>query len=360
MSKRTKARLGKGLSGLINQPVPIDPADTGDTNAPDKKVSEQIKAPATSSNTMPFPERPIEVASGGDQRDASGEPPASVSLPDGRRMRAIDVDTIEANPYQPRKAFDADALERLASSITQSGVIQPVAVRTARGESGKAWEIIAGERRWRAARKAGLKKIPAVVVDLSERESAEWALVENLQREDLDPVERADALKALADRFALTHQQIADQVGLDRATVSNLIRLADLEPEIRMLLTSRGDDRISAGHAKALLGMEGGDARIDLARRCAREQWSVRALERTIAERKADPRSGGGPGVPKAPAARHPSIVALERELSEALSTKVSIETNAQRTKGRMVISFFSPDDFESLCERLGIPPASI
>ena len=294
---------------------------------------------------------------GGSGTVLSQESQQSVSLPDGRRMRAIDVETIEANPYQPRRSFDADALEQLASSIKQSGVIQPIAVRTARGDSEKAWELIAGERRWRAARKAGLKKIPAVVVDLSEREAAEWALVENLQREDLNPIERADALKSLADQFALTHQQIADQVGLDRATVSNLIRLADLEPEIRLLLTAPPEDRLRAGHAKALLAVPAGKERVDLARRCAAEQWSVRALEREAASIKSrtESQTGGGPGNQQTPSPRHPSLVALERDLSEALSTKVSIEANASRTKGRLVISFYDPDHFDTLCERLGV-----
>ncbi|GAB4516720.1 MAG: ParB/RepB/Spo0J family partition protein [Phycisphaerales bacterium] len=349
MSKRTKPRLGKGLSGLISQPVPIESAGTPPT-------PEQVSTPE-----LPRPAKPVEVESGADSvsQQVSGQ---SVSLPDGRRMRVVDVDTIEPNPYQPRRAFDAQALDRLASSIKQSGVIQPIAVRTARGDSGKAWELVAGERRWRAARKAGLRKIPAVVVDLSERETAEWALVENLQREDLNPVERADALKALADEFSLTHQQIADQVGLDRATVSNLIRLVDLEPEIRLLLTSSGDEKLSSGHGRALLAVEAGDARIELARQCASESWSVRTLEREIADRKKHPTSDDAGAYPsgRGDKARHPSIVALERTLSEALNTKVTVETNPQRTKGRLVISFYDPDHFDSLCERLRLPSGSM
>ncbi len=359
MSKRTKPRLGKGLSGLISQPVPIEAG-------PAKGSPDQVKTPSTSAEgagrarEMPRPERPLEVASqiSSPSQQVISE---SVSLADGRRMRAIEVASVEPNRYQPRRVFDTDALEALADSIRRSGVMQPIAVRTAQGDSDKAWEIVAGERRWRAAKRAGLKKIPAIVVDLSERESAEWALVENLQREDLNPIERADALKALADEFGLTHQQISDQVGLDRATVSNLIRMTDLEAEIRLLITAREGERLTGGHGRALLAVADSAERVELAKRSAREGWSVRALEREIAlskENNATPPAVAMKKERGGEDAAHPSIVALERELSEYLNTKVRIESDKARTKGRLVISFYDVDHFESLRERMNLPKA--
>lgn len=349
MSKRTKSRLGKGLSGLIGQPVPVEPGNTTPTQVSD--TPKQAGVPTghgADADAMPRPETPVSI-------DAT--PVATdngAGLEGGRRMRAIDCRAIEPNPYQPRRAFDVESLEALARSIQQSGVIQPIAVRTARGESDKAWEIVAGERRWRAAQRAGLQKIPAVIVDLSERETAAWALVENLQREDLNPIERADALKALADQFSLTHQQIAEQVGLDRATVSNLIRLTELEPEIRLLVTAPRGEGLSGGHAKALLAIEESASRVAMAKSAASEGWSVRTLERAIASAK----GGGGKGTPPRPVTTptpDPVISDVERQLGQQLGTKVRIDANTARTKGRIIIDYYDVDHFGSLLEQMGV-----
>ena len=284
-------------------------------------------------------------------------------LPGGRRFRAVDVSTIEPNRYQPRRAFDASALDALAESIKTAGVIQPIAVRPAQGDSGKAWELIAGERRWRAAKRAGLERIPALIVDLSEREAAEWALVENLQREDLDPMERADALKGLADEFGLTHAQIGEQIGLDRATVSNFIRLTELEPEVRMLVSAREGERLTGGHARALRAVPAGDERVSLARHAAREGWSVRALEKAIAEK----RNGSGNDSHQSQAnktpAREPESrdsalsphADIERQLSEHFSTRVRIESNGDGEKGRLVVDWYSLDQFDELMRAMGV-----
>lgn len=350
MAKRTKSRLGKGLSGMISTPVPIAPnagaADEADAT-PRPPVVTNKATPATSQASDASPDSRPTISGGGKEAD-------------GRVMRMVAIGDIEPNQYQPRRVFDNTALDQLASSIRQSGVIQPIAVRRGQRDNSAAWELIAGERRWRAAKRAGLDTIPAVIVELSERESAEWALVENLQREDLDPMERADALKALSETFGLTHQQIAEQVGLDRATVSNLIRITDLEPEIRMLVTARGEEKLSAGHARALLAVDGKDARLRLARQAARESWSVRALEREIA----GPSDLSGSNLeasnvgnsPQTPTKQSdPQHAYIERRLGEALGTRVRLDTKNDDKGGRISFEYYSNDHFSDLMDRLGL-----
>ncbi len=377
MSKRNKPRLGKGLTGLIGGPVPVDAGSDPNASEPNKDrpdvVHADLKNPdagrvsAQAASDTVAPHKPVEVSAQAGIRSSaspgttSATAGGSVALSDGRRMMSIAIDAIEPNTNQPRKTFEDSALETLAESIRASGVMQPIAVRPAQDGSAKAWELIAGERRWRAAKRAGLARIPAVIADLSERESAEWALVENLQREDLDPMERADALAGLAQRFGHTHQEIAERVGLDRSSVSNLIRMTELEPEIRMLLTKRTGDRLSTGHAKALLAVQAGEDRVALARRAAEEGWSVRALERAVAERArgaGEVKSGGASAIGSDRAGertKDPALADIERQLADRLSSKVRIEANADRSKGRLVVEFYGIDHFDRVLEELGV-----
>lgn len=302
-------RLGRGLSSLIAEPVSVD-----------------ASPPAASGNDLSHQDLP------------SPE----------RGLQNLPLSDIIPNINQPRRAFDEDSLERLAASIRVAGVIQPIVVRRAPSRDdapeGAAWEIIAGERRWRAAQRAGLAHIPAVVVSASDRESAEWALVENVQREDLNPVERAEALKRLRDEFGLTQSQVAEQVGLDRATVANFIRLTDLEPEILDLLRN---GRLSAGHGKALLAMPPGAARLRTARTAADDGWSVRRLE-------------SNPAATPAPAAVLPSdhLRKLEKQLGDHLGTKLAIKQNTNGTSGTITLRYFDLDHFDGLMEKLNFRPS--
>jgi ParB family chromosome partitioning protein len=262
----------------------------------------------------------------------------------------IPVREIQPNPHQPRQAFDPVALERLAESIKRSGMMQPVIVRPATGGAG-AYKLIAGERRWRAAKMAGLIEVPAVVRNLSDEECAEWALVENVQREDLNAMEKAWAFRALAERFGLTHAQIADRVGLDRSSVANLIRLNDLEEAIKQLIAS---GRLNAGHGKALLAAPAGAGRAQLAEQAADESWTVRRLERAavalLAGMSDSTRSSGTVGLSPARAAR----LDLEKQLSEHLGTKVTIVTDRGGQRGKMTIEFYGLDHFDGLVARMG------
>jgi ParB family chromosome partitioning protein len=218
------------------------------------------------------------------------------------------------------------------------------------------YELIAGERRWRASKLADLRVIPAVVVEIDDRTAAEWALVENIQREDLNAVDRARAFRALAERFSMTHGQVAQRVGLDRATVANSIRLTELEPQILDMLAR---DEITAGHARALLSAAPGASRIDLAQRAHSGAWSVRALEEHI-RGTANTAPGSSPIAPANNASkkeRSAQIVALEKQLAEHLSTKVRIKARPGASKGRIEIEFYDLDHFDSLMDRIGFSP---
>ena len=228
-------------------------------------------------------------------------------------------------------------------SIARSGVMQPVIVRPLKGGR---YELVAGERRWRAATLALISRVPALVRELSDEQAAEWALIENVQREDLNAIEAAFGYRALADRFGLTHGQIAERVGLDRVSIANAIRLTELEPDIRALIES---GRLTAGHGKALLAMKPGPDRIQAARTAAAQGWSVRRLESEAAR--------SAPAAPVATdknRAKDAARADLEKRLGEHLGTKVRLETNSGGTKGRMVVEFYGLDQFDGLLERIG------
>ncbi len=250
------------------------------------------------------------------------------------------------SPYQPRRSFDEAGLKQLAASIRRAGVMQPIIVRRVTDKvSGNEFQLVAGERRWRAAMLAGLATLPAIVRDLDDEQAAEFALIENVQRKDLGAMERAHGFQSLAERFSLSHAQVAERVGLERSTVTNLIRLTELEREIQELLDH---EQLSVGHGKALLAIAPGDDRIALAKRAAAEGWSVRALERANKEPvRASASSGGEAAVPA-------SREHLEKQLGEHLGTKVRLKTNASGTKGTIAIEFYNLDHFDGLMSRLG------
>ncbi|MFM9958210.1 MAG: ParB/RepB/Spo0J family partition protein [Phycisphaerales bacterium] len=282
----------------------------------------------------------------------------------------IDVERLTPGRFQPRREMDEASLHGLAESIKASGVMQPLAVRALASASDGAprYEIVAGERRWRAAKLAGLAHVPAVVTTLSDREAAEWAMVENLQREDLNAMERAWGLRNLVEAFALGHAEVAARIGLDRSSVSNMIRLTELEASIQALLRN---GELGIGHGKALLSAPPGVGREKLATLSAGQKWSVRRLERAVGALSvqaelgnASPTLGGNgsPAVTKIggsaggdPLRADAAIRELERQLGEHLGTKVRIATGASRTKGRIMIEFFSVEHFDGLMGQMGV-----
>ncbi|MEP6961278.1 MAG: ParB/RepB/Spo0J family partition protein [Acidobacteriota bacterium] len=289
-------RLGKGLSALLpNRPAHAVPA----------VASPAVASPATSA---PVQEAPTKLP----------------------------ITSIEPNPQQPRDVFNPHRLEELAASIKVHGVIQPIVVRKA----GKAYQIVAGERRWRAAKLAGLTLIPVVIQDVTDRDLLEIALIENIQREDLNPIETAQAFEKLSKDLGLTQEEIGQRTGKDRATISNLMRLLRLPSEVRMFVA---DGSLSMGHARAILGLHSPDDQVTLARKAAREGMSVRQVEAQVQSFGED-----RPEVKKTEAPQDPNVKAAIEALERALGTKVRIVPSGEE-KGRIEIEYYSQAELDRL-----------
>jgi ParB family chromosome partitioning protein len=276
--------------------------------------------------------------------------PASNEGDAGGELRQLAVGAIQPGRYQPRTGMDPERLKELADSIRAQGLIQPIVVRPLGPEH---FEIIAGERRWRAAQLADLTEVPCVVREVPDQATVAMALIENIQREDLNPLEEASALERLIDEFHLTHQQAAEAVGRSRAAVSNLLRLLDLPPDIKSLLEQR---RLEMGHARALLTLPAVEAR-KLAQNAAEAGWSVRELEERarIAHGNGNgaSRKGGGKGKGRRnEGGADPNVARLEQELTEKLGARVSIQ-QARGGRGRLTIEYFSLDELEGIIERI-------
>ncbi|CAA9335618.1 MAG: Chromosome (plasmid) partitioning protein ParB [uncultured Lysobacter sp.] len=275
----------------------------------------------------------------------AAEAPVLVEAQPGDTLRALPIDALTAGRYQPRKHWDEDKLAELAESIRMQGVIQPIVVREI---APGAFEIIAGERRWRASKLAGLAEIPAVVREVDDRTVVAMALIENIQREDLNPLEEANALQRLIDEFDLTHAQAAEAVGRSRASVSNLLRLLELPPEIRTLVETRA---IEMGHARALLALAP-QAATALARQAAEHGWSVREVEHRVQQMMAGQVSPVRGKVRPVRATPQADIASLERELSESLNTKVNV-LHGRGGKGRLVIHYTDLDSLDGVLDKL-------
>ncbi len=265
-----------------------------------------------------------------------------LSLLDDKEKKAlgiieIDLDKIVPNEYQPRKIFSDDKLQELAASIKEQGVIQPIIVH--RAVSG--FQLIAGERRWRASRLAGLKTIPALVKEATKREFLEMALIENIQREDLNPLEAAEAYKRLLDEFKLTQEDLAKRVGKERSTVTNFLRLLGLPKEVKHDLATGA---ISMGHAKALLSLERVRDQLQVATLIVRKSLSVRESEALASRLKSPPKEKR--------TGQNQELKAVEEKLRKSLGTKVSITSKSKG--GRIVIEYYSPAEFDRILERIG------
>ena len=278
---------------------------------------------------------------------SGGQPPSGGSTTD---LREIPVTSVHPNPNQPRVHFDEEALAELTSSVRAIGVLQPILVRP-RGDSD--FELIAGERRWRAATRAGLSTIPAIVRVTDDVSSVEQALVENLHRQDLTPLEEAAAYKQLLDDFSMTHEQVATKVGKSRSAITNSLRLLALPASVQQLLA---DGRLTAGHAKALLGTPDRAVQERLARQAVEESWTVRGVEDAVRDALGMPKptpkpvpSGGKPttratGVTPL---RPPGLMELESLLSDHLQTSVSVSMTGKH--GRITIDFADLADLERI-----------
>ncbi len=274
---------------------------------------------------------------------------AAVTESAGSGIRMLPVAGVVPNPRQPRQRFSDASLDLLAESIRQAGLMQPIVVRP--GPTG--FEIVAGERRWRAFQRLGKAEIPAIVKSVDDQTAAEWAMVENVQREDLDPLERADGIARLMDDFGLSASAVATQVGLERSTVANLLRLRDADPDLRSALI---EGLITQGHAKALLGVGDLSARKVLLGCCVREGWSVRETERRVQQSSSGPEAVSSSGV-SPEKSRSPHVADLEKRLGVHLGTRVGISLGRKKGQGKMTINFFSLEQFDGLLEKLGFDP---
>jgi ParB family transcriptional regulator, chromosome partitioning protein len=297
-------------------------------NALGKGLSALIRDPEAQQHQQPPPLQPPVAAAA-----------VAPALAPSEVLLQIDIDLIDPSPFQPRSRFREEALEELARSIRVSGIVQPLVVRRV----GQRYQLIAGERRWRAAQRSALGRVPAVVRDVRDEMALEMTLVENLQREDLNPVEQARAFQRLTDEFHLTQEEVAERTGKDRATIANSVRLLRLEEPILDLLE---EGRMSAGHARALLSILEPKLRLDLARKIARGGMTVRQVERFVT------RSGKAKAAPVA-AALDPNAKWAIEELQRKFGTKIVLHPLRPGRPGVLAFEYYDASDLTRLYDQL-------
>lgn len=315
MSKTTR-RLGRGLDSLI---------------------SNLRNEPSARSSTIPLkPGEPEKLANPEAVEIGKDIAPAPFEIP---------LDRIAPNPFQPRASIDDSEIGSLAASISQHGLLQPITVR----QHGTKFQIIAGERRWRAAKKAGLTAVPVSVRQATDEQMLELALVENLQREDLNAIDRAKAYRQFCREFSLSTEEVAERLGEDRSTVANYIRLLELEAEIQEFIAS---GILTMGHARSLLGVSDPKRRLSLAKASIDRGLSVRAMEELVRLEKQDP---AGQRAVSATKLRSPHFKDLETQFERSVKTKVTIHEGRRKNRGRIVIEYYSLDDFDRIAGLLGV-----
>ena len=299
MAAAKKGGLGRGLDALFADAVPVS-----DPLKEEKKQDTQVRTEEQSGDAVQY----------------------------------LNIHDIMPNANQPRKTFSEEKIEELSKSIKEHGIIQPIVVR----KKGKSYEIVAGERRWRAARKAELAKVPCLIRELSDEQNMLIAIIENMQREDLNPVEEAEGLNQMIVTFGMTQEQISKSVGKSRPYIANSLRLLKLPEYIK---EEMAEGRLSAAHGRTLVTVEDEDVRKALCERIIKEGLSVRETEKLVSEE--------GKGKKRKPAARtkNPDVARVEAELKEALGTRVTINQNGK--KGKIEIEFFSRDELDRLIELL-------
>lgn len=316
--QKQRPRLGRGLSSLIS------------VNEP-QALSESEKGPA-----------PVEVPPRGPAKPVLREvdaAPTTASTSNGQPL-LIPVRAIVPNPHQPRRTFNDESLAELAGSIRSTGVIQPILVR----QAGDQYQLIAGERRYRAAKLAGLTEIPALLRDVDAVTQAQMALIENIQREDLNAIDRAQGYRTLIDQLGLTQGELAGRLGEDRSSIANFLRLLELAQPVQQMVR---DGRLSVGHAKLIAGVSDVLEQERLANLVMLQGLSVRNLERVIKE--------GPKAAPKPPAVSPAHLQDLEKSITRQLGLRVQVRSGAKKGKGRLVIHYSTLDQFDELLTRLNV-----
>ncbi len=311
MSKKTARRLGRGLDSLVSDlraEIPPAPGEDG--------------TPPAQALVAPPGEQGYELSPG-----------------------VLSTSLLKPNPFQPRSNIAEGDVLSLAQSIKQNGMLQPIVVRKREGQ----FEIIAGERRWRAAQSLGLKDVPVILREADDREMLELALIENIQREDLNPIDRARAYRSYITQFDLKAEQLAERLGEDRTTVVNYLRLLDLSSSVQELVAAQ---KLSMGHARCLLGISDEARRLSLAETVMGNALSVRALEEIVRREKGARDSQAKPVEPKS---RSAHIRDMERRFEEAVKTRVTIREGKRKGTGRIIIDYYSLDDFDHISSMLGL-----
>jgi len=319
----SKSRLGKGLAGLIS----------GGSGKPASATKKAVAKKAAAKAPKSTSEKKTAAKAGF---------PVEEKAPD---FLELPISKIEPNPYQPRKEFEKSQLLDLAESIQSEGLIQPIVVREANGS----YQLIAGERRWRAFQLLKLKKIPARIIEAGDSSAASMALIENLQRENLNPIEESMGYASLIRDFDLTQEQVAERVGKGRATVANALRLLTLPEEVRGYLSTQ---MLSTGHAKVILGLESKQEQALLARRIIEDGVSVRAAEELIQKIRKTTK-GKASGGREAPEAERAAIEDIEKRLMSYLSSKVALKHSPK--KGKIFIEYAGNDDLQRILEKIGL-----
>lgn len=346
-SKKRSPRLGRGLSSLMASPVRV--------TASSAEASISPEAGGAVKDITEAEEKPRGKASASTRREHAGrgydpagesEPPTVDSHADGGLV-FLPVSGLEPNRHQPRQRFDEAGLKRLADSIASEGIMQPIIARARADKPGR-YEVVAGERRWRAAQIAGLDSVPVIVRALNDRQLAEWALIENLQREDLNPIERAEAFSRLIEQFGLSHEEAGARIGMDRSSISNHLRLLNLAEPVQQLIR---EGLLSMGQSRAIAGLSDAGQQQMLAERAVRQGLSVREVEAAVKKLGA----GQPAAVPSGGKAKAAYLVDLEKQISEQLGTRVLIKTGRKKGAGTLSIEFYSLDQFDELVGKLGV-----
>lgn len=344
-------RLGRGLGSLLgndlggNTPNLASNFLGGGDSLPKSTVSLTKEPAPTKAVIISTPGKNNETIDPQTALKAATATSSVVSAPsavsDENRIWKVAIDKISANTYQPRQMFNKEKIQELANSIKEQGILQPIVAR--KTSDGK-YEIIAGERRWRAAQLAGLHEVPIILRTADDRKSLELALIENIQRENLNPIEEAEAFEQLMKDFNLSHQEVSDKVGKDRTTITNTLRLLTLVPEVKRMLS---EGLISAGHAKALLAITDPIKQKEIAKKIASERLTVRAAEKLVKAVGPKENTGGKLDFD----VTEGLVKGLADDLQKALATKVQIDYSNQ--KGKISIYFYSDDELTELSERL-------
>jgi ParB family chromosome partitioning protein len=321
---RTRSpRLGKGLSALLTQAVQVKPP---------QPAVEELETDQSTENDV------VKAIDSG--------------LPTGDQVVYLPIEQVIPNADQPRKQFDTASLAGLAQSIKADGIMQPVIVRP--GKQGT-YQIVAGERRWRASQLAELEKIPAIVRELTDQQTAEWSLIENLQREDLNPIERAKAFDNLIRHFGMNHADVAQRVGVERSTISNYLRLLDLPSQVQQYVL---EGKLSNGQAKAIAGLSDPNQQLDLAKKALTQSLSVRVLEKLVSQM--NQKTDQGEQTTYDPnqittLGKRAHIEDLQTQIGQQLGTKIQIKPGRKKGSGALTLNFYSLDQFDTFLQKLGV-----